>query len=176
MLIFYIPDTLRTHVIGVLTRHPDWEEALAGFHVESAWMVGAWEDVQKLVDRVDNNIPSIATGRVLLAMRNGDKDAIDKALSQARIIVGSPITAAGAKGYRRSYEAALDLHLIHELELIYQSSCKLLPGSHNDTRQSHRQILSGLSQTLSARLNTTLPTYRSREPLLSMRRAAFALP
>ncbi|KAH9482313.1 Serine/threonine-protein kinase ATR [Psilocybe cubensis] len=169
-------DTLRTHVIGVLTRHPDWEEALAGFQVESAWMAGAWGDVQKLVDRIDNNIPAIATGRVLLAMRNGDKDAINKALSQARLIVGSPIIAAGAKGYRRSYEAALDLHLIHELELIYQSSCKLLPDSHNYTQSSHREILADLSQTLSARLNTTLPTYRSREPLLSMRRAAFALP
>lgn len=161
--------------MGVLTRHPEWEGALAGFHVESAWMVGAWEDVQKIVDRVDNSIPSIATGKALLAMRSGDAEKISKALSQARSLLGAPITAAGVKGYRRSYDAVLDLHLTHELEVIYQTCYKLIPGSQDDNRHLRRQTLAELSRTLSARLNVTLPTFRNREPLLSMRRTAFGL-
>ncbi|KAF8961112.1 hypothetical protein BDZ97DRAFT_1664899 [Flammula alnicola] len=168
-------DTLRTHVIGVLTRHPEWESTLAGFQVESAWVVGAWDDVQRLVERIDNDSSSMVTARVLLAMRTGDANAISDSLSQARSILGAPITAAGAKGYRRSYEAVLDLHLTHELELIYRTTYSLQPGSQDGIRQERRRTIAELSKTLSARLDTTLPTFRTREPLLSMRRTAFTL-
>ncbi|KDR84098.1 hypothetical protein GALMADRAFT_219929 [Galerina marginata CBS 339.88] len=168
-------DTLRTHVAGVLTRHPDWESAMAGFQVESAWMVGAWDDVQRLAARMDINTSSIVMARVLLAMRAGEQTAISEALSQARSVLGAPITAAGVKGYRRSYEAVLDLHMTHELELIYQAASSIQSGSQDSIRHDRRRTLAELSQTLSARLDITLPTFRSREPLLSMRRTAFTL-
>ncbi|KAJ6615603.1 hypothetical protein B0H10DRAFT_2220252 [Mycena sp. CBHHK59/15] len=149
-------DTLRTHVRGVLTRNPEWQSALAGFQVESAWMVGAWDDVQDLVHRTTAQTSSIVMARILLAMRSKDTDAITDTLSVARSVLGTPITAAGAQGYRRSYEAVLDLHLTHELEIIYKALASLPTGSQ-------------------ARLDSTLPTFRTREPVLSMRRTAFAL-
>lgn len=164
-------DTLRTHVRGALTRHPTWEPALAGFQVESACMVGAWDEVRLLV----NHSAAMATapivmGRLLLAMQSRDSPAIDQALSHARTILGAPITAAGVNGYRRSYDAVLDLHLTHELEIIYQAMTNL-PTSQNRRRAE----LSRLSHSLSARLDATLPTFRTREPVLSMRRTAFGL-
>jgi serine/threonine-protein kinase ATR len=170
-----LSDTLRTHVAGVLTRHPDWETTLAPFQAESAWMVGAWDDVQRLVERIDSQSSSMIMARVLLAMRTGNATSVTESLSQARSILGAPITAAGVKGYRRSYEAILDLHLIHELELIYSATCSLPPGSQDNIRQERRRAIVELSKTLSSRLNITLPTFRSREPLLSMRRTAFSL-
>jgi len=170
-----LPDTLRTHVTGVLTRHPDWEATLAGFQAESAWMVGAWDDVQRLVERIDSQTSSMVMARVLLAMRTGNVTSITESLSQARSILGAPITAAGVKGYRRSYEAVLDLHLIHELELIYTTAGSLPMGSQDSIRQERQRVITELSKTLSSRLNITLPTFRSREPLLSMRRTAFSL-
>lgn len=174
-LINTLSDTLRTHVAGVLTRHPDWETTLAPFQAESAWMVGAWGDVQRLVERIESQSSSMIMARVLLAMRTGNSTSITESLSQARSILGAPITAAGVKGYRRSYEAVLDLHLIHELELIYSATCILPPGSQDGIRQERRRAIAELSKTLSSRLNITLPTFRSREPLLSMRRTAFSL-
>ncbi|KAJ7771049.1 hypothetical protein DFH07DRAFT_734832 [Mycena maculata] len=168
-------DTLRTHVRGVLTRNPEWQSALAGFQVESAWMVGAWDDVQDLVGRTTaQTSSSIVMARVLLAMRSKDTDAITASLSAARSVLGTPITAAGAKGYRRSYEAVLDLHLTHELELIYNALTSLPTGSQGHSQLRQRTVTQ-LNTVLTARLDATLPTFRTREPVLSMRRTAFAL-
>lgn len=168
-------DTLRTHVSGVLLRNPEWESALVGFEVESAWMVGAWDDVQRMVDRAEAQTSHIVIARLLLAMRARDDSAIAEALSVARSVLGAPITAAGIKGYRRSYEAILDLHLTHELEIIHNTITSLPPSSQGNSQRRRRQVLTELSFTLSARFNATLPTFRTREPLLSMRRTAFSL-
>lgn len=168
-------DTLRTHVTGVLTRHPEWQVTLSGFQAESAWMVGAWDDVQRLVERVKDDTSTMATARVLLSMRTGENQSISDALCHARSILGASITAAGIKGYRRSYEAVLDLHMIHELDLIYQATRNLQAGSQDGVRQERRRSIAELSKMLASRLEVTLPTFRSREPLLSMRRTAFTL-
>ncbi|KAF9534591.1 hypothetical protein CPB83DRAFT_754578 [Crepidotus variabilis] len=164
-------DTLRTHVAGVLTRHPDWEATLAGFQAESAWMIGAWEDVKRVVERNDVQTSSMVLARVLLAMREGNQPLIDDALSRARIVLGAPIAAAGVGGYRRAYDAALDLHLTHELELIYATTS----AQSESQEATPRRRMADLSKTLTERLDFTLPTFRSREQVLSMRRTAFAL-
>ncbi|KAF9462064.1 hypothetical protein BDZ94DRAFT_1283268 [Collybia nuda] len=168
-------DTLRTHVSGVLLRNPGWEPNLVGFEVESAWMVGAWDDVQRIVNRTKSQTSHIVVARLLLAMRANNNSAIAEELSIARSILGAPITAGGVKGYRRSYEAVLDLHLTHELEVIHNAITSLPPSSQSNSQQRRRQALTELSYTLSARFNATLPTFRTREPLLSMRRTAFSL-
>ena len=167
-------DTLRTHVRGVLIHNPDWEPALAGFQVESAWMVGAWDDVQSMAERTNVQTSPMVIARLLLAMRTGDPEKIHESISVARTVLGAPITAAGGKGYRRSYDAMLDLHLTHELEVIYNAIASLPHESQGSTQQ-RRQIMAQLSHTLAARLDSTLPTFRTREPVLSMRRSAFAL-
>jgi serine/threonine-protein kinase ATR len=138
-------------------------------------MVGAWDDVQTLVERVDTQTSSMVIARLLLAMRSGEANIISESMSVARSVLGAPITAAGVKGYRRSYEAVLNLHLTHELELIHQVTSTLPVGSQVHKQHGRRLAISELSRTLSARLNATLPTFRSREPVLSMRRTAFAL-
>ena len=166
------PDTLRTHVQGVLTRNPSWKSALVGFQVESAWMVGAWDDVRHLAETAETQSSPIVIARLLLAMRAGDSSSIAESLSAARSTLGIDITASGVKGYRRCYDAVLNLHLTHELEIIHS----IIPDCSNTLDQERkREILTNLSQKLSARLDSTLPTFRIREPVLSMRRTAFAL-
>ncbi|KAF9450926.1 hypothetical protein P691DRAFT_724995 [Macrolepiota fuliginosa MF-IS2] len=167
-------DTLRTHVRGVLTRKPEWQDALAGFQIESAWMVGAWDDVRNLAEQSTVQTAQLVIGRVLLAMRNGDPGSISMALANARMVLGAPITAAGPRNYRRSYDAMLDLHLTHELEVIYRAVNRL-PESSQGRSQERKQIINELSRTLAARLDSTLPTFRFRELVLSMRRTAFSL-
>ena len=161
-------DTLRTHVKGILTRYPDWESHLVGFHVESELMVGNWDEVQKLVRDRDNHASSVLIAQLLLALRSEDTSAVTNALSKARLSLGSPIVAAGPRGYRRSYDAVLDLHLVHELETIHRiaSAQKAGRGEYD---------LSVLSSALTSRLNSTLPTFRTQEPILNMRRIAFSL-
>lgn len=171
----HIVDTLRTHVRGVLIRNPEWEASLAGFQVESAWMVGAWDDVQHMVERIDSSNPSLVMARLLLAIRSEDFTRISETLTNVRSVFGAPITAAGVKGYRRSYEASLNLHLTYELELIHHVLKDLPAESQARSKQDRRKALSDLSRTLSSRFESTLPAFRTREPVLSLRRISYML-
>ncbi|KAL0950115.1 hypothetical protein HGRIS_010112 [Hohenbuehelia grisea] len=168
-------DTLRTHVKGVLARNPDWNRALAGFQVESAWMVGAWSEVEELSQIEDTQTPSMVIARLLLSMRTGDFDAVTSSLRVARSALGSPITASGAKSYRHCYDAVLNLHLTHELELISNAVLDFPVGSQANAPATRQRMLTDLSAILDSRLDATLPTFRVREPVLGMRRTALAL-
>jgi len=167
-------DTLRTHVRGVLTRNPDWKTALSGFTLESAWIIGDWDEVQVLVDDSDVQTPSLVLARLLMALRTEENDAILKASSQARLVLGNSISGSGTREFRHSYDAVLNLHLVHEIEMIHEFVTSLPLSGPNAHRQRHN-ILGSLSRNLDARLELTLPTFRIREPILSMRRTAFGL-
>ncbi|OSX59349.1 hypothetical protein POSPLADRAFT_1048687 [Postia placenta MAD-698-R-SB12] len=166
-------DTLRTHVKGVLTRNPAWASLLVGLQVEGEWMVGNWDEVKALVSSTVSNTAPVLLAQVLLALREGNISAINETLSNARRHLGAPIAAVGTNGYRRSYESVLNLHLLHELEVIHERVLSL-PSNLQDG-PGRRQVLSGLTQRLAARLDSTLPSFRVREPILATRRVAFAL-
>lgn len=168
-----VSDTLHTHVKGILTRNPGWQGALAGFQVESAWQVNAWDEVQELVKTSPSQTPSMIMAQVLLAMRIGEPSALKEALSSGRTILGAPITASGVKGFRHAYDSLLDLHRTYELELI-SNVINLKSGIPGSAEQRH-QALKQLSRTLEGRLDTVLPTFRARESVLSIRRTAFAI-
>ncbi|EMD40504.1 hypothetical protein CERSUDRAFT_44292 [Gelatoporia subvermispora B] len=165
-------DTLRTHVKGVLTRNPEWEPQLVGYQVESESMVGNWEEVATLVEKTNMQTSAILLAQVLLALRTGDASAISESLAAARKTLGGPVVASGAKGYRRSYDSVLDLHLLHELEIIEKTASFCSGLGHSPERG---EIYQRLSHRLDARLDSTFPAFRTREPILSMRRTAFAL-
>ncbi|KAI0650476.1 hypothetical protein C8Q79DRAFT_901502 [Trametes meyenii] len=167
-------DTLRTHVMGVLTKHPDWSAHLVGYQVESEWMVGHWDNVQTLVDQAEARPAPIFLAQVLLAMRTGDEVRVKASLSEARRVLGAPITASGLNGYRRSYDAVVNLHLVHELKIINGIVKEIREGPSGATQGSQKSF-DKLLQHLSARFDLTLPTFRIREPILNMRRTAFNL-
>lgn len=132
------------------------------FQVESAWVLGDWQEAQTCVDRTEVDTSHTVIARVLLAYHNGEPPAA--ALASARKLLGAPITAAGARGYRSCYQSILDLHMLQEVDLI--SSVSTAPPP---------RPLRELSEALAARLEATLPAFRVREPILSMRRTAFGI-
>ena len=153
---------MRTHVQGVLIRHPEWQPDLVGFQAESEWMLGDWDQVQSLVENSDSQSSSVLFARILLAMRQGNDAALQEVVSQARMVVGTPLTSSGSRGYKRAYDAALDLQLVHELEMVYRA---VKSGTHLDN----------LLKILSLRMESTLPAFRIREEVLAIRRAALGL-
>lgn len=161
-------DTLRTHVEGLLTRKPAWEHEILGYQIESECMVGNWPVVEALVTRTKLESSPVTLARVLLAMRSRDPQAVSTTLSKARKLLGAPVMAAGPRGYRRAYEATLDLHILHEMGVIYNT------GAQSDDHQLAAR-LDDLQDRLTTRLESTLPNFRSREPILSVRRTTFSL-
>jgi serine/threonine-protein kinase ATR len=166
---------LRTHIKGVVTRHPDWEENFAGFQAESAWMVGDWTGVEDLAARAQASTPELTIARTLLAIRNNDTSNIELALRTAYQDLGAPITAAGKQSYRRSYDSVINLHRLHELGTICTTGRDLAVSQRGSRRRQSLEAVNRLRVVLSARLEATFPTFRSREPILSMRRTAFAI-
>ncbi|KAF8331537.1 hypothetical protein F5887DRAFT_1286899 [Amanita rubescens] len=134
----------------------------------------AWDDVKVMA--APNETEQVSMAQVLLSMRSGDPNATTEALRTARNILEAPIAAAaGVTRYRRAYEAVLNLHLMHELEAIHSAITGFPTDSHPRSQTQKRKILATLSQNLAARLDATLPTFRTREPILSIRRTSFAL-
>lgn len=160
-------DTLRTHIRGVLSRNPSWEDQLSPFMAEAPWMLSHWEEIRKI-----QNPPPIAA--VFLAMRFGGD--VDDALTIARRRIGAGITT---REYSRAYEAILQLHMLREVELIHQTD-RAVQAQPKDVSAANASVVrnryaNDLIDTLAERFQTSLPSFRAREEILSKRRTAFSL-
>ncbi|GMK55487.1 hypothetical protein CspeluHIS016_0205430 [Cutaneotrichosporon spelunceum] len=160
-------DTLRTHIRGVLTRHPEWSSELAQFQAEGAWMIGDWETVRSI-----SNSPPIA--KVFMAIQSGGN--VPESLKLARRDIGSSIAAGD---YSRSYDSILQLHLLREVEMIHSADLELsrpvqFANTQNANAINQRRV-DGLIASLAERFETTLPSFHAREEILSRRRVAFSL-
>lgn len=155
----------------MLSRNPDWYESLSGFQAEGAWMVGDWQCVQESGQRsTPNPPPEITVARVLLAIRDGNPEGVSNAFSIARAQLGAPIRATGRNSYRRTYESVLNLHMVRDVELIYEA----IIARQSEYRDNPNTI-GVLSEVLSRRSEATLPSFRSREPVLSLQRTALGV-
>lgn len=158
---------MRTHIIGILhsrSDNIDWNRRLAPFTIEASLIVGDWATVEASLQIPDIEGPEVSFGRVITAMRGGSEEFILKAMSEAREQLGGPIVAAGRESYRRVYDSVVHLQILHELQLIR--------NSHQNAARVDRKAL---SRSLAARLESTSPTFRAREPILNMRRTAYLL-
>ena len=156
-------DTLRTHVRGVLSMHPDWHAHLAPLQTEGACILADWRSVRRLVAQARASAPEVALARVLLAMQDKDASRVYEALRDARFRLGRPLLGLGRASYTHVYDAVTRLHMLHELEMIWQASLE----------PERAAAAAALDRSLVARYEATLPSFRTREPVLSLRRSAF---
>jgi serine/threonine-protein kinase ATR len=151
------PDTLRTHIRGILSRHPHWAPSLSSFEAEAAWIMGDWSTVRSIADQ------GHPMARVMAGLQRRD---LGDSIQQARLEIGRQITSTQ---YNRVYEPILQLHVLRELEEIESASKQLDRSSR--TARIHRE----LHRSLDLRFDYTAPTFRTREAILSARRTAFAV-
>lgn len=129
---------------------------------------------------MDSIINSEATGaeisiaKVLLSIQQRRFDDIPIILRDVRRDLGCDLAGLGRQ-YARAYPVLANLHKLHEVERISSSGHKMAqPMLHNRERAVRHQIKQ-LNSYLAQRFATTLPSFRVREPLLSIRRTAFQL-
>ncbi|KAG8852841.1 serine/threonine-protein kinase M1 [Serendipita sp. 411] len=164
-------DTMRTHLIGILSRNPAWSDSVEPFRLEGAWAAHDWISLEGMVSSSSRASPELSIARILLSLRTRHGDTIQDALTRARIDFGQPIGSAGPSEYRRTYEASLHLHMVEELSLISRT----MDVAINNRQHDRTRHLSKLSDTLDARYQSVLPSYRTLEPILNIRRTAFDL-
>ncbi|KAH7105864.1 hypothetical protein BKA62DRAFT_809018 [Auriculariales sp. MPI-PUGE-AT-0066] len=158
-------DTLRTHIQGILTRNPDWRDHLVSLQLESAWIVGAWDEVERGLSSAPAHLPETAVSRMLLSVRSKDEPSIQAAFAAARLELGAPISTSNRGSYRQSYNALMGLHAVHELQLV-----------HGSSSTAHLlEVTSPTGQELQRRFDSLLPTFRIQETALNMRRTFLEL-
>ena len=140
-----------------------------------------------------------AVGRVLLALHRRDADGVARAATAARDAVITPLAAAAMEGsYRRAHPAVVQLHLIREAEeameaIVSLDSISNLAGSGltKNTPGVKRARSGGGGARAAAdgldghsgierlgdwdpRLDLTPSAMATREPILALRRVAYA--
>lgn len=158
---------MKTHIVGILhsrNEQADWDRILAPFTIEASLIVGDWDAVEHALMIPDIEGAEVSFGKVVGAMRLGDPEQVAKAFFEAREQLGGPIVAAGRESYRRVYDSIVHLHILQELSAIHNAHLAK-PGSFS----GH------FLRSLNARLDSTSPSFRAREPILNMRRTAFRL-
>ncbi|KAJ9091817.1 hypothetical protein QFC19_008930 [Naganishia cerealis] len=170
-------DTLRTHIEGIISRHPEWSSDLANYRVEATWIVQDWHGLNEILQSGAKG-PEISKARVLQAISQKDFGNIPELLKDARRQIGSTISA-NHRTYVRNYSALLDLHMLYEVDKIQSTTTDLITktqqiseANKDSLRRSH---IFDLKQTLLNRLSTISPSFKYQEPVLSMRRAGFNL-
>ena len=126
---------------------------LAPFQIEGACILADWDAARQLVLHAPK-VPELGMARALLAMRDHDEEAFSTAVSDARQQLGRRILGPARVSYPHAYDAVMQLHMLCELELIFYGR-------------------DDLKANLDARFAATLPSFRTREPVLSLRRSAF---
>jgi serine/threonine-protein kinase ATR len=160
-----------------LTKHPEWEADLANFQIEAAWVVGDWHSVRDIVGSGASG-SEISMARVLLGIHDRDHEALSDNMRQARRELGVAITAS-SRQYSRAYPAILQLHMLHEIGMVCDVGLDIAkayalrtPDQNKDELVRHK--VNQLRRNLSNRLDITLPSFRIRESILSIRRTAYA--
>ena len=152
-------------------RNPEWADELLGFRIESALNNDDWRLVGNIVESLSKDSWESCIARLLLSIQRFDLENYSKALLSARTHIGSIVTAAGKRGYRRAYDSILKLHVIHDIDSIWRCYQQL----HSHSESDKKIVVSDLLQYLSSRMEATLPTFRTREFLLNMHRATYSL-
>lgn len=158
-----------------MARNPDWADALEPFRLTGAWTAHDWGNLEEIVNASQNSSPELSTGKLLLALRTRDRPTINEALGRARLEFGQPIGAGGAQSYRRTYDANVHLHMVQDLSMIYDCMDRISQPEARHSRKTVASQVSLLAKMLDVRYEAVLPSYRTLEPILSLRRTAFDL-
>ncbi|KAH9248203.1 hypothetical protein BASA81_014163 [Batrachochytrium salamandrivorans] len=163
-------ETLLTHVNGILERNPKEMLALHAQGIEAAWRLGDWPLLEKFLSLPHKSGFQTSIGRLLLAMNTRQDESVADLLKQARSSVTTFIAAASMESYQRGYDSVLQLSMLNELESVYRIM-------QNDVCDESVQMstISRLFKSWDMRLKITFPSYRQREPILSLRRVLLSM-
>jgi serine/threonine-protein kinase ATR len=152
----------------IMAQFPEWTNSLNGYAVEAAWNLGRWDRLDELLQKPHQNTFEVSLGKMLLSMYKDDRMGFALHLKETRISLINPLAAASGESYLRSYDVISKLHILYELEAAFRLA-------HSETAEQDVKRLEHLSHSWKARLDVTQPSYRVREPILRLRRAALSL-
>ncbi|KAI7827529.1 hypothetical protein BC939DRAFT_394939 [Gamsiella multidivaricata] len=175
-------NTLLTGVEGDIQTHPEWEQQLNNWRIASAWKVQNWQSLEVALSRSVHSSFETGLGQLVLDLRDNRVVEFEEHLQQVRAMLIAPLAAASMESYARAYEHIVQLHMLHELEVAFRS-CNLNVSPSNKlgsqivlSLQEGETYVSRLrlyEPTLERRFESMAPSFRLREQVVRLRRAAF---
>eukprot|EP00058_Branchiostoma_floridae_P009059 XP_002594547.1 hypothetical protein BRAFLDRAFT_104468 [Branchiostoma floridae] len=161
--------TAMVHVNGVLADKPEWTKDLNAFRVEASWQLGNWDGLENYLKVYNGKSESkgssnwsVGLGKILLAAKHRDEEDFWHQLQIVRNDQMGPLSAASMESgsYQRGYDYIVRLHMLCEL----QHGVKVLLRREDAGEQEDGSL------DLEARARITQSSFRTREPLYSLRR------
>lgn len=140
-----------------MPRHPEWSRTLNAHAIEAAWRLGDWNSLERLLLQPYDSRFETSVGALLLSARQGKNDQFREILRGTYESLTAELVAASMESYRRAYDCAIKLHMLHEIETIVRSGTICRDGDQ-------------LLRIWDRRLKCTTPSFRVREPILNLRR------
>uniref|UniRef100_H2ZM58 Serine/threonine-protein kinase ATR n=1 Tax=Ciona savignyi TaxID=51511 RepID=H2ZM58_CIOSA len=166
--------TAANYIDGTLASNPQWEEALKASRIEACWRLGQWESLDDHVTSVSMTTRdpmttwSAGIGRLLLAIRAKEWNNVTSLLDGLYENQTAPLSAAsmGNGSYQRGYAYILRLHMLADMERVTE-----LVKQEEITSQ----VVEDITSMWHLRLQAVQPSFRAREPILSLSRAMLPL-
>lgn len=166
------------HIDGVIPRFPEWSEKLVSYGVEASWRLGRWETLDNYLSTPHEQTFETSVGHILssarkeLCLLDSSEVALDdiqskfsKSLLKARETLIAPLSAASMESYDRSYDYILKLQMLCEVEQAFDILSKPTENKNENMAKTKK-----LLDNWNLRLQITTPTFKSREPILNIRR------
>ncbi|KAJ3016848.1 serine/threonine-protein kinase M1, partial [Thoreauomyces humboldtii] len=151
-------ETLLSHVQGVVTLQPKWATTLNSYAIEAAWRLGNWSTLERLLKEPYNERFETAIGALLNTVRIGDDQEFENTLQRTRMMLTADLATASMESYRRGYDTLVKLHMLFEITSARNASA------------STALVDESLYKRWGPRLDATMPSFRVREPILSLQR------
>nr|CAB3224707.1 serine/threonine-protein kinase atr [Phallusia mammillata] len=156
-------------IVGMLNAHQDWEAELKPLHIEACWRLGQWDLLEEKTEAVTMTTHtdwSVAVGRTLLAIKSKQWGNCQQLLDNLYLSQTEALSAASMEScsYQRGYDSILRLHILSDLERAVSHQ------SQNDTN-----TIDDVMSLWQLRLRMVQPSFRAREPMLSLQRVLLPL-
>ncbi|KAJ3317785.1 serine/threonine-protein kinase M1 [Boothiomyces sp. JEL0866] len=125
-------------------------EEITDYTVAASWRLGHWQNIEKYNhDSFESNI-----GKMLYCVKTKDEKKLQELTDSVRIKLMGDINAASMESYDRAYDSIQYLSCIFEIEYFNQEKDMIK-----------------LSKIWNNRLQPLLPTFKSRESIINIRKA-----
>ncbi|KAI8805845.1 ataxia telangiectasia and Rad3 related, isoform CRA_a [Cladochytrium replicatum] len=158
-------ETMINHVNGAIVTHPDWKKYLAGYAIEASWRLAHWDDIEHFLQISHEENFEVSLGQLLLAGQKLDVLSFNNTLRKVRASLMAPLAAASMESYQRCYDHIRKLHMLSEIESVFE-----VQQDPKDVEENAKRLFA----TWELRLKSTVASFRVREPILNLRRVLLA--
>ncbi|XP_060075850.1 serine/threonine-protein kinase ATR-like, partial [Ylistrum balloti] len=164
------------HATGAVAEKPDWAHHLNAYMVESAWRLGNWSKLESCIksDKSSRNW-AVGIGKILMAAKEQKSEQLRKQLQIVRRDQMAPLSAASMESgsYYRGYEYITRLHMLSEIEESVGVLMDLHTEDSGSSSTKHTSV--DLLRQWESRLQVMQCSFRTQEPVLTLRRILFTL-